>query len=87
MHKSQNVEKTLSYLASLGRFEKERVVRESNLNNRELNIIQFRYIDGNTISEASDKLQMTEEAFVKAQRKAIEKLYLFIFSNKIPIFL
>lgn len=62
----------------LPREEKVRLLENSNLTNKERDIISFRIVDGLSIKEVCDKLAMDENAFVKAQRRAYAKLCFFL---------
>ena len=80
MKYSEHVESFISFITKLGRQDKERVIRNSCLIDRDCEMLVLRYVHGFTIQESADRLGMEYDAFVKAQRKAIERFY----SNSFP---
>lgn len=81
--KTKNVEIVTSLFSSIGRSEKEKLIKESPLNDRESEILILRFVNGKSIKESSLCVGMEPEAFVKAQRKAIDKFYSYNFPNNL----
>lgn len=71
-----------AYFAPLGRIEKERIINDSPLSDREVNILSFRFVHGYSIKESSEKLNMDYDTFNKAQKRAIDKVYIYL-TNKL----
>lgn len=62
----------------LGRPAKKQLLENSNLNNREIDILSLRIIEGLSAKECCMKLNLEEDTFYKAQRKAYAKLSFFL---------
>lgn len=62
----------------LSRADKVKLLENSNLNNRERDILILRVVDGLSVKESCNRLDIEEETFNKAQKKAYAKLFFFI---------
>lgn len=83
MKQSVEVEycKNLFYVSSRSRIL--RIIEDSNLTNKEREFISARYIEGLSIKEICDNLQIEEETYKKSHRKIMSKLYIFMMVNNI----
>lgn len=77
--KKKKTAMVLDHLSSLGRPEKEELLNKSPLNDRESEIISLRFIRGLSLKESSEELKMEYDTFAKAQKRALDKLYSYIF--------
>lgn len=66
---------------TLGRKESMELLNNSNLTDRERDIILMRLIYGKSLKECSDVLIIEQDSVNKAQKKAVIKLYQWI-NNK-----
>lgn len=73
----ENIAYITNILNTSGRKEKYIILDESPLKDREIKILSMRYIEGKSIIEISDELNLSYEGVVKAQHKALVKLYDF----------
>lgn len=62
----------------LGRKQKQELLENSNLNDRELTLLSFRFINGYSLKECAEELGLEVNTVSKNQLKAIKKLYEFI---------
>ncbi|MCQ2595555.1 MAG: hypothetical protein MJ196_09860 [Treponemataceae bacterium] len=79
MKKTRNVEMTTAYLKGANRIERIRLLTTSNLTTREARMLVLRYVDGKTLKESAAAMGMEYEAFCKAQRRALDRLYMYLF--------
>lgn len=77
MKMKENIAYITNILNTSGRKEKYIILDESPLKDREIKILSMRYIEGKSIIEISDELNLSYEGVVKAQHKALVKLYDF----------
>ena len=68
--------KNLFYI--LGRNEKINLLNESNLDDREKEILVMKHISGMTAKEMSEKLSVSVDAYNKMQQKVYKKLYAWL---------
>ena len=62
----------------LGRSEKVNILAESNLNDRESELLLKRLVKGETIKDCSVYFNLEEDTINKNQLKAVKKLYSFL---------
>lgn len=62
----------------LGRQEKLNLLLNSNLNDRELDLLIKRFVNGISLKECSDNMGMEVNSVSKIQQRAVRKLYIFI---------
>lgn len=62
----------------LSRSEKEKLIKDSCLDNRERDAMLLRYVVGKTVKESAALLEIGYEAFKKLQARCFKKLYLWI---------
>lgn len=82
MRKTQELETIQIIFLSLSRKQKEELLANSNLNNREIELLSLRLIDGKSLKECADYFGIEEDSVNKAQHRAVKKLYLFISLKK-----
>lgn len=70
-----------SKLLSLKRSEKELFFEESNLNDKEIDLLKKRFINGMTIQECADLFCIEANTVSKKQHYAIKKLYQFLLNK------
>lgn len=80
MKRTTEIECIVNELNSMGRADKTLFLQNSNLNDREIAIIECRFIKGLSIKESADIIGMETDAFCKAQKKSLKKLHAFYFS-------
>lgn len=78
MKMKEDIAYVTNILNKTGRKEKYIMLDESPLKNREIKILSMRYIEGRSIIEISDELHLSYEGVVKAQHKALVKLYEYL---------
>lgn len=78
---TKQTERVISFLAPLGRNEKENIICGSSLTDREMNILIYRFVRGLSLKESSERLNMEYDTFNKAQKRAIDKMYKFLFTS------
>lgn len=64
--------------SKLGRSEKINLLAESNLNDRETELLLKRLVKGETIKDCSVYFNLEEDTINKKQLKAVKKLYSFL---------
>lgn len=57
------------------------LINDSNLNDRERNIIMMRYFEGLSIKECSERCGIEENSFKKCHKKVLHKLYAYMSVN------
>lgn len=78
MKKSTEIQYCTDLLNRLGKDERQKLLASSNLNTREINILNYRFIEGLTMQEIADKINLSLNGYYKAQRKILLKLYQYI---------
>lgn len=77
--------KELAYCKSVfnkvGKIKMTEILDNSNLNNREVDIITSRLIKGMSLKECSSIFAIEENSVNRAQLKAVKKLYNFLRAN------
>lgn len=72
--------KTLFY--TLGKTQARKLIQDSNLDERECLLIEYRLILGKSLKEVSDLLGIQEDSVNKSQNKTCKKLHIWI-SNRV----
>lgn len=68
--------KTVKYiLANLGTLEREQLINNSNLTEKEKQVLTLRFSKGKQVKECTEIFNMELEAFNKLQKKSVYKLY------------
>lgn len=62
----------------LGRLEKQKIIENSNLDDREQKVLTLRFIEGATTQETAVKMNMTDDALSKMQRRIFKKIYVWL---------
>lgn len=65
-------------LYMLGRNDKMNLLNSSCLTNRERDILYYRFVEGLQIKESAERLGVETDAFIKAQAKAVNRLYFWL---------
>lgn len=78
MRKTQELETVQIIFLSLGRNQKQELLDNSNLNDREKELLTHRLVNGKTLKECADYLGIEEDSVNKAQLKAVKKLFYFL---------
>lgn len=65
----------------LGRCDKLNLLSYSSLNDREIDLLTKRFINGMSLKECSDIYGLEINTVSKNQQKAIKKLYTFLINN------
>lgn len=81
MEKSKEVILCKRFFYNLGRFEKIKIIKNSNLDNRERKIIYSRFVEGMTLKEIAENLSLGIDNCNKIQKKAFVKLYSWLERN------
>lgn len=68
-------------LSSLGRNEKQNLLFQSSLNDREVDLLAKRFIVGMSLKECSCEYGLEINTVSKKQQKAINKLYQYIINK------
>lgn len=63
---------------TLGRSEKEAILKESNLDNKELKLLKARLIEGLSIKEISNLYGLEIDTYNKTYHRAMLKLYAWL---------
>lgn len=66
---------------ALGRCDKLNLLSYSSLNDREIDLLTKRFINGMSLKECSDIYGLEINTVSKNQQKAIKKLYTFLINN------
>lgn len=77
MRKTIELETIQIIFLALGRNKKQELLDNSNLNDREVELLSLRLIQGKSLKECAEHFGIEEDSVNKAQLKAIKKLYLF----------
>ena len=83
MRKTIELETIQILFLTLGNQEKLFLLQNSNLTERESNLLTYRLVQGKTLKECSSILGIEEDSVNKAQLKAIKKLYLYLDCKKL----
>lgn len=78
MKKTQELESIQNLFYLKCRAEKQDILFNSNLNDRETELLSFRLVQGKTLKECADHFGIEEDSVNKAQLKAVRKLYIFL---------
>jgi hypothetical protein len=62
----------------MSRPDKLLLLENSNLNDREIELLSKRFIQGDTIKECAVYFNLEEDTIIKKQLKAVKKLYSFL---------
>lgn len=83
MRETKEVAYCKQLLCNLGRYQKIKLLKNSSLDNRERNILYMRFIEGLSVIESAEKINVDESTFNKAQQRSFKKLYKWISCNNI----
>lgn len=64
--------------SNLPRNQKLIIIQQSNLNDREVNLLIMRLVQGNSLKDCAEIMNIEEDSVNKAQLKAVKKLYTFL---------
>jgi DNA-directed RNA polymerase specialized sigma24 family protein len=78
MEKSKEVIFCKQLFLILGREKKTELLQKSNLTDRERRLFELRFVQGKTTQETADELNVAIDTFNKMQKKAFQKLYLWL---------
>lgn len=73
--------KNLFYISSRSKIIS--IIEDSNLNDRERELITARYVKGLSVKEICELLNLEEETYKKMHRKILSKLYIYITINNV----
>lgn len=83
MKETQEVEYCKNLFYVKGRSDIEEIIENSNLNNRERELVKLRYIEGFRVKEICEALKVEESTYKKLHKKILSKLYIYITLNNI----
>lgn len=78
MRKTLELETIQILFSALDKKKKQEVLDNSNLYDREIELLSFRLINGKSLKECALYYGMEEDSVNKAQLKAVKKLYNFL---------
>lgn len=78
MKKTFESESIQTIFLSLNRTEKQELLCNSNLNDREVSLLTSRLIHGKSLKECSEIMGLEINSISKSQQKAMRKLYQYI---------
>lgn len=78
MKKTLELETVQIMFLALGRKQKQELLENSNLCDREITLLSCRLIKGLSLKECADLFGIEEDSVNKAQLKAIKKLYHYL---------
>lgn len=78
MKKTTELETVQIIFFALGRKQKQDLLDNSNLNDREIELLSFRFIQGKSLKECANHFGIEEDSVNKAQLKAVKKLYQWV---------
>ncbi len=82
MRKTQELETVQIIFLALSRNQKQELLDNSNLNDREKELLTHRLINGKSLKECATELGIEEDSVNKAQLKAVKKLFYFLKISK-----
>lgn len=78
MRKTLESEIIQTKLLALSRAEKQNLLYNSNLNDREVELLSLRFINGKSLKECSEVYRLEINTVSKNQQKAMYKLYQYL---------
>lgn len=82
MKKSFELKTVQIVFFALSKTQKQSLLDNSNLNDREKELLTYRLIEGKSLKECANFLGIEEDSVNKAQLKAVKKLYFFLKINQ-----
>lgn len=81
MKQSTEVDFCKNFFYTSGRKSVVELIDNSNLTNRERELVNLRYIEGLRVKEICNRLNMDEFVYKKEHRRILGKLYVWMFTN------
>lgn len=75
---TQQMEYIKTFFSGLGRADKQSILFNSNLTDREVDLLTKRFISGFSLKEIANEYSIEEDTVNKKQLKAVKKLYSFL---------